>query len=182
MTSASWNRGKWDQPVEIKCDYCGRPTLWVGGRPRKYCSKRCYPRNRLQFGPPKRLATKLTPDELKRRSNEKSRRGQKLKREHQHELVRAKRLERGSCLDCGLTVTDKTMVCFAWDHRDPAAKSFTISQRVGRGSDQELLDEIEKCDLVCHNCHAIRTMEGRHWEYRREPHAPPTVLPHETYG
>lgn len=46
-----------------------------------------------------------------------------------------------------------------WDHRPGTVKSFDIGSAVaklGIGL-ARLLEEIAKCDLVCSNCHRIRT-------------------------
>jgi len=45
-----------------------------------------------------------------------------------------------------------------FDHRDPSKKLFSIA--AGRAllmSREKLSTEIEKCDIVCANCHALRT-------------------------
>lgn len=58
------------------------------------------------------------------------------------------------CMDCGNSYPPCVM---DFDHRDPKQKSFTIS-RTGQGvSRQKLEAEIAKCDIVCANCHRIRT-------------------------
>lgn len=57
------------------------------------------------------------------------------------------------CMDCGGTYPTSVM---DFDHRDPSEKSFTISQKRQCGL-QMLLAEIAKCDVVCANCHRIRT-------------------------
>jgi hypothetical protein len=56
------------------------------------------------------------------------------------------------CMDCGGYFPP---VCMDFDHRDPSNKSFSVA-----GSKRRLwilLEEISKCDLVCANCHRIRT-------------------------
>jgi len=58
----------------------------------------------------------------------------------------------GKCLDCG---GEFPICCFHFDHRDPFEKSFTISD--WGHSFEECIKEVDKCDLVCANCHAIRT-------------------------
>jgi hypothetical protein len=58
-----------------------------------------------------------------------------------------------SCADCGFvpTVADQ----MHYDHlRD---KKHTISRLSRSGSQRRLEEEITKCDLVCANCHALRT-------------------------
>lgn len=59
----------------------------------------------------------------------------------------------GRCFDCGGEFPD---ICFDFDHRDVGRKSFQISKRIGY-SLTNLLIEVDKCDLVCANCHRIRT-------------------------
>ena len=67
------------------------------------------------------------------------------------------KLRRKECLDCGLEVTLENYVCFDFDHRDPAEKSFAISSKAKEVNQQVLKDEFAKCDLVCANCHRLRT-------------------------
>lgn len=67
------------------------------------------------------------------------------------------KLRRGSCLDCGLAVTRENYVCFDFDHRDPAEKSFAVSQKARDVAESVLQAEFDKCDLVCANCHRLRT-------------------------
>jgi hypothetical protein len=43
-----------------------------------------------------------------------------------------------------------------FDHRPGSVKKFTISQ-AGCRSRVSVAEEIAKCDLLCANCHAIRT-------------------------
>lgn len=59
----------------------------------------------------------------------------------------------GKCLDCGGSFPQ---CCYDFDHRLPAEKAFTISSKMGRPL-SELMLEADKCDLVCANCHRIRT-------------------------
>ena len=83
------------------------------------------------------------------------------------EVVRNEKLRRGACMDCGLVIDERTIVCIDFDHRDPAEKSFTISQQMGRGHISNIVEEMAKCDAVCRNCHAIRTHNAKHYLYRR---------------
>ena len=79
------------------------------------------------------------------------------------QMVRRFKFDAGSCMDCGLVVDDRTIVCFDLDHRDPADKSFTISYVIDKVSPNDLRDELQKCDVVCKNCHALRTHAGKHY-------------------
>ena len=40
-------------------------------------------------------------------------------------------------------------------------KSFSIGQALSRKRRQAILDEIEKCEVVCANCHRRRTAQRR---------------------
>ena len=40
-----------------------------------------------------------------------------------------------------------------FDHRDPSMKSFALSGKVQLKSEEALLREVAKCDVVCANCH-----------------------------
>jgi hypothetical protein len=47
-----------------------------------------------------------------------------------------------------------------FDHRDPATKSFNVmAGRAMLMSTAKILTEVAKCDVVCVNCHRIRTRE-----------------------
>lgn len=59
------------------------------------------------------------------------------------------------CADCGGRFPT---VCMDFDHRDPALKSFRISEG-GLRSRVSLEAEIAKCDVVCANCHRVRTAD-----------------------
>ena len=59
----------------------------------------------------------------------------------------------GICVDCKMSFPQ---VCMGFDHRDPLLKSFAIGMAMGKDI-SELKIEADKCDLVCANCHAIRT-------------------------
>lgn len=61
------------------------------------------------------------------------------------------------CMDCGGTFPSE---CMQFDHRPGEMKSFNISMRA-RSTHARVLAEIAKCDLVCANCHAIRTAQRK---------------------
>ena len=56
---------------------------------------------------------------------------------------------------------------FAFDHLDPKLKSFALSNayKITGITKQMIVDEIAKCQLVCHNCHAFRTWIHRDHDY-----------------
>jgi hypothetical protein len=46
-----------------------------------------------------------------------------------------------------------------FDHREDETKTAHVSRMIEKMSLQKLLEEIEKCDVVCANCHRIRTFQ-----------------------
>jgi hypothetical protein len=59
------------------------------------------------------------------------------------------------CMDCG---GNFPVICMDFDHRDPKHKVLAVSGMRGRGwSLERIREEIAKCDVVCSNCHRIRT-------------------------
>ena len=93
------------------------------------------------------------------------------------------KLRRGSCMDCEMEVTRENYVCFDFDHRDPAEKSFAISKKSRDVAESTLQAEFAKCDLVCANCHRLRThkqmktgvMTGMKATYEKK-NLPPTLF------
>ena len=64
-------------------------------------------------------------------------------------------LRRVPCMDCGGTFQPHQM---DFDHREPAEKEFNLtSSRAMLVSRERLLLELAKCEIVCANCHAVRT-------------------------
>jgi hypothetical protein len=72
-------------------------------------------------------------------------------------LVWETKISRGTCADCDLQVTAENLVVFDFDHRDPTVKRFAISSMRSSVSFEALREEMSKCDLVCANCHRLRT-------------------------
>lgn len=64
------------------------------------------------------------------------------------------------CMDCGGKFPPFVM---DFDHRDGAVKIGTIGSLIKRWSWARLQTEIEKCDLICANCHRIRTARRAGW-------------------
>jgi hypothetical protein len=58
------------------------------------------------------------------------------------------------CTDCGVKYPPYVM---QWDHISND-KKYTISS-IASASMEKILAEIAKCELVCANCHAIRSYE-----------------------
>jgi hypothetical protein len=70
------------------------------------------------------------------------------------EMVDAHKLAAG-CVDCGYKAHPAAL---QYDHIVAGGKSRDISLMVTSGASiQEIMAEIDKCEVVCANCHAIRT-------------------------
>ena len=62
------------------------------------------------------------------------------------------------CVDCAGIFAPCAM---DFDHRDPRAKRSAVTRMIGRAGTARILDEVAKCDIVCANCHRLRTFERR---------------------
>jgi hypothetical protein len=90
-----------------------------------------------------------------------------LHRESEIERVRSRQraagellngLRRVPCADCRRCFLSHMM---DFDHRDPSTKSFALSGKVQLKSEETLLREVAKCDVICANCHRVRTQRQR---------------------
>lgn len=62
------------------------------------------------------------------------------------------------CADCGVAYPYYVM---QFDHLDSSTKDFNIGPRGSTLGKARLRSEIEKCEVVCANCHAERTHQRR---------------------
>ncbi len=62
------------------------------------------------------------------------------------------------CTDCGF---NSHPAALDFDHLPGFQKSDTVATLVGAGKLELALAEIEKCEVVCANCHRIRTAERK---------------------
>ena len=60
------------------------------------------------------------------------------------------------CVDCGY---NKHPVALDFDHLPEFEKSFNVSAKVRRAPWDQILAEVAKCEVVCSNCHRVRTWE-----------------------
>jgi hypothetical protein len=94
----------------------------------------------------------------------------RVKKRQEATLAFLRGLRQVPCDDCREMFPSHMM---DFDHRDPSKKLFTIaSGHALLMSRDKLIAEIEKCDVVCANCHAMRTyaalMERRRRSTREE--------------
>ena len=64
----------------------------------------------------------------------------------------------GGCVDCGYRAH---AVALDFDHLPGQVKSFGLASACGRYDWRRIIAEIEKCDVVCANCHRVRTQARR---------------------
>lgn len=98
---------------------------------------------------------------------EQGRRSQKKATDERREVVNAIKTKRG-CADCGYSAHHAAL---DFDHIDRVAKTKTVAWLVSHAAPwSELLAEMEKCEVVCANCHRVRTYEREDWRsaVRRE--------------
>lgn len=62
----------------------------------------------------------------------------------------------GKCQRCGY---DKCQAAFDFHHRDPSEKEFSLAQCNTTGFNEKIKKELDKCELLCANCH-----REVHWE------------------
>lgn len=68
----------------------------------------------------------------------------------------------GSCSVCGYK---KSYSALTFHHRNPEEKSFNISNPETR-SWEKLRNELDKCDILCHNCHSELEHEQYQFKYQ----------------
>jgi hypothetical protein len=79
-------------------------------------------------------------------------------------------IRRAPCTDCGGRFDPHQM---DFDHRDPATKSFNVmSGRAMLMSTRKVLAEVAKCDIVCVNCHRVRSRAQHRRRIKRRGTSP----------
>ena len=73
-------------------------------------------------------------------------------------VVLAKIKVASGCIDCGYNAHS---VALDFDHVEPSKKLFSISSEIGRHSWDEIMEEVEKCEIRCSNCHRVKTEKAR---------------------
>lgn len=77
------------------------------------------------------------------------------------------------CYDCGGIFPPE---CMQWDHLPGKEKCFDVSKGVSYSLDR-VIDEIAKCQLVCSNCHDLRSVtRAREKRGVNKPAEPGTLI------
>ena len=114
---------------------------------RQLHNKRCSERNKLNHVP--------------------SNRYREPSKQAKYEMVVRAKFDAGQCVDCLMLVEPWNHVMFAWDHQPEFVKLFNLS-KAAKYSSRQIVEELAKCVLVCHNCHAMRTHVFK--DHRKKSH------------
>lgn len=80
------------------------------------------------------------------------------KRRELYKFVSAEKMRIGACTDCKRTITESNLVAFDFDHLPQFDKTAGVSEMAANlKPKKEIEAEIAKCELLCANCHRIRT-------------------------
>lgn len=110
----------------MNCIICDSELI---GRQTKYCSNRC-----------------KCKDFNNRFQNYKSQRKRAIERK-----IKYVALLGGCCCVCGY---DSNFAALSFHHKDPSIKKFKLDLRsLGNRSEKSILVEVEKCVVLCANCH-----------------------------
>jgi hypothetical protein len=97
--------------------------------------------------------TSISQKESRERRKKHCKEVRKISRVKKREII--EKIKNNPCKDCGGVFPP---YCMDFDHKDGQEKIASIStMRALAYSMENILSEIAKCDLVCSNCHRIRT-------------------------
>jgi hypothetical protein len=86
---------------------------------------------------------------------------------HASKVVREYKIALEHCSICKIKIDETNFMMFALDHRDPAKKLFNLSDARSKPIDL-VMAECRKCELMCHNCHHLKTHQNRDHLIRRD--------------
>lgn len=136
-------------PREIIRCACGCETILEDrnkhGRKRKYVS-----------GHNGRKYTNKT--QYKREWNHRNRKSRYEYKKRYHRVRRLKLLDifGNKCEDCQVAYNGSNAAIFHFHHLDPATKLFDIGNKITVRSWESILQEAEKCVMICANCHELK--------------------------
>jgi hypothetical protein len=143
--------------VQIPCKQC--ETLFTPSRPnsnQKFCSRKCGLRNWTENNREEHNR-KVRAYRKRRFEKEGCWREQGPKAKDLKQWY--KELKTQPCTDCGQTFPE---CCMDFDHREGTEKAYNLGSMFAHHYSKELIQvELDKCDLVCSNCHRIRTRDRR---------------------
>jgi hypothetical protein len=81
------------------------------------------------------------------------------------------KLKKG-CADCGYKAYS---IALDFDHRDTSKKRCGVSRAARNAQYRLAYAEAAKCDVVCANCHRVRTLLRKHHTLKQPPQPPPVT-------
>ena len=76
-----------------------------------------------------------------------------------------------------LIVNDENLPMFCWDHIDRTLKTANVARLLSKTNEQAIQQEIDKCQLLCHNCHAMKGIqEGDYYSIDKQTHKHETLF------
>jgi hypothetical protein len=102
----------------------------------------------------------LAPDDKQPANTPTGRESRRLRSRELYAKARAviNEMKSKPCMDCGGSYPTYVM---QFDHRDPSTKIGDVGTICGSGHLPWILKEAAKCDVVCSNCHIMRTYRQR---------------------
>ena len=145
--------------VTYTCEVCGT-TKTVYDHPKRryrFCSQNC----NLINARSQRKKDPLAKTKARQRTSIYG----KQRRYNNHKLSASNMILRGKCAlhpiyndGQELHVTHNNLPMFAWDHIDRTTKTASVAKTKQKTADV-VQNEIDKCQLVCHNCHAMKSKQ-----------------------
>lgn len=167
---AKRGRPKTRQTVTYACQTCGttKTVYQEKNRVYKYCSMACI-RGKRTANPnkPKRIYT-----------YEKTRRIANRTLSHTNMKLRG-RCALHPIYNAGteLIVNDNNLPMFCWDHVDRTQKTANVARLLSKTNEQTVQQEIDKCQLLCHNCHAMKGIQqGDHYSIDKQTNKHETLF------
>lgn len=137
-----------------KIDRVGRRPLDMMRREAKKCVMRCRRCHRIRSEVESRKKYRNF------RYSSKTENKQAIRKRKKMLMIRSK-LKIGKCQECGWFNKDFTCT-LDFDHQDPSQKFVRVSRMVNHCySDDNIKKEIAKCQLLCANCHHLKTIYER---------------------
>jgi len=78
---------------------------------------------------------------------------------HRKRKVKLLNLFGNTCVSCGVKYNGKNACIFHFHHTDPNTKKFDVGNQVVNKAWKTIVEEANKCDLLCANCHEMRHSE-----------------------
>ena len=81
-----------------------------------------------------------------------------LEKEKNKKTSEAKRILGNKCIKCG----EQNSLCLEFHHHNKLEKIDNISNMINTNGWQTILKELEKCELLCRNCHRVLHYNEKH--------------------